>query len=199
MQDYGLLTRESNRLGDPIPVYEFVAEAEDAHCALTLYEAVRARDTAAIRRRIKRRRIERHPESGPGEQSPFAEVFVDGEKIPFHPRAEGELTDEEVVSAGAHALETLVNEKLAGVRFHFGEDFEHPRPLAPYYMPVLGWNIPNLLTAAWFQFAWIMSDSRPLSICPYCGEKYPVSKSNQQTCGKDRCRKKKSRQERAQR
>jgi hypothetical protein len=199
VRTYGLLTRKQDRLGDRLPVREFVAEAEEAQRALTLYEAVRAGDSDAIRPRISRRRIERNPESGPGKPSPFAKVFVDGREIPVFEYAEGELARKVVISIGVLALEALVNEKLDRVRFHFGENFEHPRPLSGTYTPVMGWAIPDLLTAAWFQFAMIMGDSRPLQTCPFCGELYARSRSTQETCGKDRCRKRASRLKQAQR
>lgn len=70
----------------------FVSEVEEAHRALTLYEAVRAGDAEAIRSRIERRRVERDPESGPGKPSPFADVFVDGKEIPVFKFAEGKLS-----------------------------------------------------------------------------------------------------------
>ena len=199
VRTFGLLTRERERLGDPLPVCAFVAEAEEAHRALALYEAVRAGDSAAIRPRIRRRRMERDPESGPGKPSTFAKVFVDGREIPVIEDAEGELAHRVVILIGVIALEALVNEKLDRVRFRFGKNLEHPRPLSGRYTPVMGWAVPDLLAAAWFQFAIIMGDSRPLQTCPFCGELYPPSRSTQKTCGKDRCRKRSSRQKKAQR
>ncbi len=124
---------------------------------------------------------------------------MDGRKIPVIEYAEGELTHKVVISIGVIALEALVNEKLHRVRFHFGKNLDHPRPLSGTYTPVMGWAIPDLLTAAWFQFAMIMADSRLLQTCPFCGELYPRSRSTQETCGKDRCRKRASRQKKVQR
>lgn len=190
---YGLPRCDQDDLGDPMPVDALVAEAKEAHRALTLYEAARAGDAEAVRSRIERRRVEREPESGPGEPSPFADVFVDGKEIQVVNLAEGKLSHKEVIRIAVYALEAMVNEKLAGLRFRFGANFGHPRPLAGTYMPSMGWAIPDLLTAAWFQFAMIMADSRPLKTCDFCGDLFAPSRSTQETCGKDRCRKKASR------
>lgn len=182
---YGLLTTSKNRFGDPITVPEFLKEVEKARRAMDLYADIRAADADSLRGLITRERIS--PDDGPPGR--FAHAFVHGTDAHHVVDADGEADDETAFSVAVNALRLTLEEKLSGLRYSLAYSSERGLSLGGYAL-VPDWGIPDLLTAAWFQFSLIVADSRPLHTCPYCGKRTPILRGDdKQTCGGDRCKK----------
>jgi hypothetical protein len=66
-------------------------------------------------------------------------------------------------------------------------------PLPGAKRPLLSMRLPDLSSAIWYQLALFRGDSRPSRVCPRCRMPYKQKRSDQTTCGTERCRKAESR------
>lgn len=214
---HGLLTREDydrwlrtkeKRLNQAtMKLQEFRAEVHQAYDALTLFQQIRGQNCDALRNRIGRNRIylRNPPPNWPSRYGRTARAIVtlDGQNTPIDWLADGELSDDDIVSLSVRVLEHLVEQKIHdyGVTLSFRANFDHPRPLSPsggygfsQYRPQLTPMCPDLRSALWYQFGTLISDKRPLLNCEQCGLPF-VGRRHAKTCS-DACRKGKSRRTR---
>lgn len=183
-KSYGLLTSNNNLLGDPLAVADFHKEVDYARKAFEVYAHLRAGDADALRARTTRERIS-PPDGPPGR---YAYALIDSTDARHIVNADGEIPDELVFSVGVRFLKETLEGKLAGLNYSLAYGTEGPLPLGGHAL-VPDWGIPDLLTAAWYQFSLIVADARPLHTCPYCGRRTPIYRSGKETCGRDRCKK----------
>lgn len=173
----------------PVKVSSFRAESKAAHGALALYRALQKSDAGRVRDLVRFT-----------EGSQDAELQEEDVRLHFAPRAgTDELDSEHLLRVGISALQSAIDSRLrrATVRFR-GFDFSHPNPLKQNgYRPRLTMFCPDLASCLWYQFARVVEDRRAVSRCPECEDLYTPAKSNQITCGKDRCRQSRSRANRA--
>lgn len=186
----GYPTRNENQ--SPITLDEFRREARYAHQAMTLFEAIHSKDSAALRPRVTRVRDD--PSGKPGEGR-NADVYLDGERIPMSTAADGELPDDLVLLAAEMGLQWFVKRRLVDVRLDFDPFGGHPRA-GQAYRPRLVFRIPDLYSAIWYQFALLLADARPVKFCEICERPIFHPRRDQKTCS-DACRKEKSRRKKA--
>lgn len=176
----------------PMEVADFKAESRAAHGALSLYRRLQDTDAAGVRDLVRFSKGSRNGE-------------LQGEPVKLHapPRKDSsDLDDGRMLRAGASALQSVIDSRLSRVRARFRTggsfDFAHPDPLGQEaYRPRLTVWCPDLAACIWYQCARTVEDRRAVSRCPYCHLLYFPEKSGQITCGTARCRKRKSRAERA--
>lgn len=185
VKKYGLLTAGKNKLGDPITFEAFLEQVDAAYKALAIYQHVRAGDANSLRDHIERRRVS--PPGGPPGR--FANYFLYGMYSECTLHADGPIADEIAVITGVTALQKLLERRLSGLRYSLVPSLEGPRPLGGHAL-VPDWGVPDLLSAAWYQFSLIVADARPLHTCPFCGRQTPIYRSGKkETCGRVACQK----------
>jgi predicted nucleic acid-binding Zn ribbon protein len=178
----------------PVTPSEFREEASHAYKASTLLNAIHSEDYGALRSRISCEPID--PPRGSGESRPAyasgpAYVYVDGLPILMMRARGGEPTDKMVRTEAKFGLESFVSLRLKRLDLVFDAESGHPRP-HEVYRPKLVVHIPDLWRAIWYQFALLMSDTRPVKYCEVCEGPIFRPRSDQTTCSA-RCRKRKSR------
>ena len=176
----------------PITPDEFRREARLAYEALTLFEAIRSENFGALRPRISRERID--PPHRPGTGG-LANMFVDGQRVPIV-ELDCEPTDEALLRVAKVGLEYFVEGCLKGMSPAFDHLSSHPRP-EEVYRPSLRFRIPDLYTAIWYQFARLITDTRPVKYCEICEKPIPDPRKDQLTCRGGACRQEKLRRKRA--
>jgi hypothetical protein len=214
IRKHGLLERRDperwKRLEDgtpnqtPMKIEEFRAEVRKAYDVLTLFQQIRSKDIDALRGRVGRARVylPNPPANWPSRDGSTARarVTIDGVPTSVDTLADGELSDEDVLSLAVKVLEEIVEQKIRhyGVTLVFSENDDHPRPLSPTggygftsYRPELTLKCLNLGSALWYQFGALISNKRPLLNCEECGLPF-VGRRDAKTCS-DACRKAKSR------
>ncbi len=176
----------------PITLSAFREEADQAYKALTLFNAIRSGDFDALRSRISYVPVD---PLGRPVKSGDAYVHVDGSPVPMMRMAGSETSDVFVRIEAIHGLEYFVSSRLTGLNLYFDAESGHARP-REVYRPKLALNIPDLWRAIWYQFALLMSDTRPTKFCEFCEGPIFHPRSNQRTCS-DACRQAKRRRQKA--
>jgi hypothetical protein len=84
------------------------------------------------------------------------------------------------------ALMGTLQTKLSGVQLGFGDQvFVGPEPKGSDFRPTKGWYCPDLLAAIYLQLYLWLTDNRALRRCRFCGNPFPITRSDKVYCSKN--------------
>lgn len=183
VEKHGVLLDEREAPEDPtqaaMKLETFRAEARRAHWLLNLYTDIRALDVAAITSRVS------DPKSPLDER--LREAFEE-------PREEGgtgvtlNSDERDILWLGYLILTEVLEERLKKVHpdtaVRSPEEFD---PKAPRFDAA--WRCPDLLSALYLQFYWLITSHTPMRRCanPACDMPFPLTRKDKRVCN-DSCR-----------
>ncbi len=72
------------------------------------------------------------------------------------------------------AIGDVVTELVDGVRLRVG--------IQQMAGPVQSWDCPNLPSAIYLQFYWLVTQNRPIRHCEYCGQAFELTREDKNVC-----------------
>lgn len=174
---FGLPVRDLKGRGSAsMPVEEFREEARYAHDLLSVYLEIRAENAAAIRSRMKAPESRLDQEFGRDFKNHWRKLHPGpdtGREFPGGVTYQ-ELYESMYLAAAWVALGEIITALVSGVRLRAGVE--------------RGWGVtasyqcPDLPTALYLQLFLLITKSKPIRYCEYCGQPFEITRANKQVC-----------------